>query len=308
MERLFLALTITDAQAGRTVKSLLRRELSMAAGFIAQVKMVSDGICLNGARVHTDTAVHAGDTLTVRIDDADGKNAAEPVVCAVSVVYEDAYFAVLNKPAGMAVHGAAGPGRAPTVANAAAALWGRDMPFHPVSRLDRGTSGLMAVAKCGYIHDRLRRMLHTDDFFREYLAVAEGIPSPDHGSIVLPIARDEACFARRRSDPDGLPSRTDYEVLWTNGAFSLLHITPRTGRTHQIRVHMAAVGHPLVGDGLYGGPASPCMDRPALHSAALTLRHPVTGEILRLRAPLCDDLRALLQAVGCDRNLQEYLS
>ena len=166
MEGLFLTLHVTDVQTGRTVKSLLRRELSMAAGFIARMKLAPDGIRLNGVRVHTDAVVRAGDTLTVRIDDMSGQNPAEPVDCGVLPVYEDAYLAVLSKPAGVAVHAAAGPNRAPTVANAAAALWGQDIPFHPVSRLDRGTSGLMTVAKCGYIHDRLRRMLHTNEFCR----------------------------------------------------------------------------------------------------------------------------------------------
>jgi 23S rRNA pseudouridine1911/1915/1917 synthase len=302
MEKLFLTLRVTDAQAGRTVRSLLRGELSMAAGLIARVKLAPDGIRLNGVRVHTDLPVRAGDTLIVRIDDM-GQNPAEPVDCGVYPVYEDAYLAVLDKPAGVAVHGAAGPGRAPTVANAAAALWGQNMPFHPVSRLDRGTSGLMTVAKCGYIHDRLRRMLHTDAFCRTYLAVVTGEPSPDCGSIELPIARVGDHPARYGIDPGGLPSRTDYRTLWTNGNFSLLRVTPRTGRTHQIRVHLSAAGHPLVGDVLYGGPASPWLARPALHSASLTLRHPVTDEILSMRAPLCGDLCDLLRTVGCEPDL-----
>jgi len=302
MEKLFLTLRVTDAQAGRTVRSLMRCELSMAACLIARVKLAPDGIRLNGERVHTDIPVRAGDTLIVRIDDV-GQNPEKPADCGVYPVYEDAYLAVLNKPAGVAVHGAAGLGRAPTVANAAAALWGQNMPFHPVSRLDRGTSGLMAVAKCGYIHDRLRRMLHTNEFSREYLAVAQGALSPDRGSIELPIARVGDNPARYGIDPGGLPSRTDYETLWTDGEFSLLRVTPRTGRTHQIRVHLSALGSPLVGDALYGGPVSPCIARPALHSAALTLRHPVTDETLMLRAPLCGDLCDLLRTVGCELDL-----
>ena len=207
-----LTLTVTPEQAGRTVKSLLRRELRMADGAIARVKTVPDGICLNGAHARTVDRVAAGDTLTVRIDDKRSGGRFTPVAVPLDILYEDADLLALNKPAGMAVHGGYDRGD-PTVANALAAYLGPDAVFHPVNRLDRGTSGVMLVARSGYVHDRLRCVLHTDGFRRTYLAVACGVGLPVSGTIDLPIARADDGTTRRAISPDGQPSVTDYTVL-----------------------------------------------------------------------------------------------
>ena len=253
-----LTLTVTPEQAGRTVKSLLRRELHMADGAIARVKTVPDGICLNGAHARTVHRVAAGDTLTVRIDDKRSGGRFTPVAVPLDILYEDADLLALNKPAGMAVHG--------------------------------GYDRVMLVARSGYVHDRLRRVLHTDGFRRTYLAVACGVGLPVSGTIDLPIARADDGTTRRVISPDGQPSVTDYTVLAERDGYTLLRVTPRTGRTHQIRVHFAALGHPLLGDALYGGDAS-LLARPALHSAAADLTQPVTGQLLHITAPVPDDLR-----------------
>jgi len=208
----------------------------------------------------------------------------------LDILYEDADLLVLNKPAGMAVHGGYDRGE-PTVANALAAYLGPDAVFHPVNRLDRGTSGVMLVARSGYVHDRLRRVLHTDGFRRTYLAVACGTGLPPRGTIDLPIARADDGSTRRIPAPGGQPSVTDYTVLAERDGCTLLRVTPRTGRTHQIRVHFAALGHPLLGDALYGGDASR-LARPALHSAAADFTQPVTGQSLHITAPIPRDLRA----------------
>ena len=207
-----LTLTVTPEQAGRTVRSLLRRELRMADGAIARVKTVPDGICLNGAHARTVDRVAAGDTLTVRIDDKRSGGRFTPVAVPLDILYEDADLLALNKPAGMAVHGGYDRGD-PTVANALAAYLGPDAVFHPVNRLDRGTSGVMLVARSGYVHDRLRCVLHTDGFRRTYLAVACGVGLPVSGTIDLPIARADDGTTRRAISPDGQPSVTDYTVL-----------------------------------------------------------------------------------------------
>ena len=161
-----------------------------------------------------------------------------------------------------------------------------------MNRLDRGTTGVMCAAKTGYMHERLRRLLHTPGLRREYLAISVGVPEPASGVIDLPIGRrgEEKRFCTR---PDGAPSLTRYETLAAADGLALLRLVPETGRTHQIRVHLAAIGCPLLGDRLYGR-ASEELARPALHSAALTLSHPLTGELVSVRAPLPEDMRGVL--------------
>ena len=166
---------------------------------------------------------------------------------------------------------------------------------HLVNRLDKGTTGLMAAAKNAYVHDRLRKQLHTADFRRTYLAVCAGEPEKRAGRIELPIGRAPASAIKRQIDPDGKPAATDYRVLGRAGKFSLVELTPLTGRTHQLRLHMAAIGCPLAGDWLYGMEDRALIPRPALHAYRLALTHPVTGERLALEAPLPEDMRKLLE-------------
>jgi len=288
MER--LELTVAPAQDGRTVGSLMRRELSMADGLISSVKFRPDGILVNGRRSRVTERVAAGDVLSVRVGDP-GRNDAAPLELPLDILWEDDALAVLDKPAGVGVYGEG----TPNIAGILAHMWGNSIEFHPVNRLDVGTTGIMVAAKDGYTHDRLRRLLHTDDFRREYLAVAEGEVTPATSSVDLPITRMPVDGTRRAVAADGLPSRTDYEVLGFRGGRTLLRLRLHTGRTHQIRVHMAAIGHPLVGDALYGAP-SPDIARPALHSHHLLLRHPITGETLDITAPIPEDMARLWKA------------
>ncbi len=286
-----LTLTVRPEWEGRTVKSLLKTQLGMTEGLIARVKLRETGILRNGQRCRTADRVSAGDVLAAEVGDGpEAKNAAEPVAVPLRFVYEDGDLAVIDKEPGMVVHGAAGG--PPTVANALAAARGPEQPFHPVHRLDRGTSGLLVIAKSAFVQERLRRALHTEDFVREYLALVSGTVEPERGTVELPIGRDPDHPTRRRIDPEGQNARTEYAA---EGAFpggTLLRLRPLTGRTHQLRVHMAAIGHPLLGDRLYGGGGEP--GRPALHAAKISLRHPVTGERLELVSPLPEDLRRIL--------------
>jgi 23S rRNA pseudouridine1911/1915/1917 synthase len=150
----------------------------------------------------------------------------------------------------------------------------------------------MCVAKSGYVHDRLRRELHSERFSREYLALAVGTVEPPEGVIDLPIARvGEKRFGAR---PDGAPSVTRYQTLRTGGGLTLLRVMPETGRTHQIRVHFAAVGYPLLGDRLYGRVSGELI-RPALHSYSLRLVHPVKNEEIYVSAPLPEDMLEVMK-------------
>lgn len=283
MPRLYRALCVPPSLAGQTVKQLLRRQLQLPEGYVSHLKFVPEGICINGRPARVTQRVCAGDELRIRIDDAHGCNPFPPCDSGVRFVWEDDYLAVAVKPAGVAVHGAGA-----TVASYAALRWGAQLPFHPVNRLDCGTTGLMVLAKCALAHELLRRALHTPAFTREYLAVAQGT-CPPRGRVEKPV--------------DGKAARTDYERLWAGESISLLRLRLTTGRTHQIRDHMASLGHPLVGDTAYGGADG--FPRPALHSAHCAFDHPFTGERLSLFEPIPPDLRALLGQYGCDASFFE---
>ena len=287
-----LTIEITPALAGRTVGSLLRTELRMTGGQISSAKFRENGILLSGRRVRVAETVRAGEVLSVSIADQGG-NHADPADIDIPVVWEDDCFAVLDKPAGITVHGAVGP----SVAAFLASKWGNNVQFHPVNRLDVGTSGLMIAAKSGYMHERLRRLLHTDAFIREYLALAEGSFPEARGSITLPVSRRAGPDRRHTADPDGLPCRTDYEMISQYGRFTLLRLRLFTGRTHQIRVHLSAAGHPIAGDTLYGAPEAP-IGRPALHSYRIRLIHPMTGETITFTSRLPQDMQRLITSAG----------
>ena len=282
MER--VTITVRPEQAGRTVKSLMLGELSMSKKLLSSAKFRPGGILLNGAPARTSVRVRPGDKLSVSVADR-RQNAAVPIAMALSILWEDDALLLLDKPAGVSVYG----GNRPNLAGIFAEKWGPLHEFHPVNRLDVGTSGLMVVAKDGYTHDRLRRLLHTEYFRREYLAVAQGALPPGSGFIDLPLSRAPVSGLRRAVDPAGLPCRTEYELLAQKDGRSVLRLRLYTGRTHQIRAHLAAIGHPLVGDRLYGADDLP-LPRPALHSRRVFLRHPITGETIDVTAPVPEDI------------------
>ena len=184
----------------------------------------------------------------------------------------------------------------PTLENALYAYAGSPEGFvyRPVNRLDKGTSGLMLAARTAHAQHLLQRLLHGSEFIREYLAVVEGAPPRDRGVIDLPIGKADGATIRREVRADGKPARTYYRVLETRGDRSLLRLRLETGRTHQIRVHLSALGCPVAGDFLYGTELDDLPGRFALHSALVRLRHPVTGEWIERESPLPSALSALL--------------
>lgn len=287
--------TVPPEDNGATVRHILRARLHFSAHAISRLVRVPDGILVNGQPVHTPFVLQTGDRLDVQTADHRPPSAViTPGPWPLPVLWEDEHILVVNKPAGMTAHASNFLPDTPTVAGALAWSRGAEFIFHPVSRLDKGTTGLMVIAKSGYVHDLLRRSLHTPDFRREYRAVCVGRPVPDKGTIDAPIGRDTRSAVARMVRPDGSPAVSHYQVLKTQGAFSLLRLRPETGRTHQLRVHMASIGCPLVGDWLYGVENLTLISRPALHSAALALVHPVTRELISVSAPIPDDMQRLL--------------
>jgi RluA family pseudouridine synthase len=291
-----ISITINMDQDGSTVRHILRAELHFSSHAISRLTRAENGILVNGCHARTVDILHAGDALTVETGDhRPPKVEVIPGDWPLPVVWEDGHLLVVNKPAGMTAHVSNFLPDTPTVAGALAWQRGTDFVFHSVNRLDKGTTGLMVVAKSGYVHDRLRRSLHSKQFQREYRAICVGCPNPPKGAINGPIGRDETSTIRRMVRPDGAPAVSHYEVLKTVNGLSLVKLLPETGRTHQLRVHMASIGFPLAGDWLYGVEDPELIPRPALHSYALTMTHPITGEVLRLTAPLPEDMARLVK-------------
>ncbi len=296
MSARYLQLHIGPELAGADVNSLLRRRLGLSGTVLRRIKWLPDGITVDGVRVTVRYRVQPGQTLSVRVSDPDSAGQPIPVDGPVDVVWEDADLAVVNKAPGVLVHPSHGHFD-DTVGNYLMARWrknGEEAGFHPVHRLDKGTTGLLAVAKHPYGQEKLKNQLHTGDFRRVYLAVCDGVPAPLEGIIDAPIGPVPGSLIAREVRADGKAARTHYRVLRTSGARSLVELELETGRTHQIRVHMAHIGCPLTGDFLYGTEDRDLIGRPALHSARLELTHPVTGERLALSLPLPEDMARLL--------------
>ena len=290
-----LTYTVTPEEDGRMVKGILRGNLQLSYTLLKSLKWRENAILLNGQSVHINAIVHTGDVVSVALseraprEDLYCEHTARP-----NIVYEDDDLLVLNKPAGVAMHPKADDASAPSLAAMLTGYLGEGSVPHFVSRLDKGTSGLLIAAKSGYVHDRLRRALHSDNLRREYRAVAVGAVTPDHGVIDAPIGRAEGSIIRRCVRADGLPSLTEYETLQTSERFTLLRLRPQTGRTHQLRVHMAHLGYPLAGDWLYGTEDKNLIARPALHSYELWFTQPITGQEFHFTATIPQDMQRLL--------------
>ena len=288
--------TVLPEEEGRMVKGILRGSLQLSYTLLKSLKWRENAILLNGQSVHVNAIVHAGDVVSVALSE---RTPREDLYCentaAPNIVYEDEDLLVLNKPAGVAMHPKADDAAAPSLAAMLTGYLGEGSVPHFVSRLDKGTSGLLIAAKSGYVHDRLRRALHSSELRREYRAVAVGQVTPPCGVIDAPIGRADGSIVRRCVREDGLVSRTEYEVLQTTERFTLLRLRPETGRTHQLRVHMAYLGHPLAGDWLYGTEDKNLIARPALHSYELWFTQPITGQELHFTAPIPQDMQRLLE-------------
>ena len=290
----YLDFPVLPEEEGKRVDSILfRRGLSTSA--VRRAKRRERGLLLDGETIYTSYPVRAGQVVSILCDD---RNPSEivPNSGPVDIVYEDQDLLVVNKPPHLAVHPCAGSWDDSLGARLVHyyKTLGLETGFHPVHRLDKGTSGLMVVAKHPAAQHALTAALHSDRFRREYLAICEGAVTPPSGLIDAPLGRTDWSYIRQEVRPDGKPARTWYETVETGERFSLLRLRLETGRTHQIRVHLAHLGHPLAGDFLYGTEDPALIDRPALHSYRLDLVLPFTGKPLSLETPLPSDMAKIL--------------
>ncbi len=291
----YLEFPVPPEQEGKRVdKVLFSHGLSTSA--VRRAKRREHGLLLDGEDIYTSYLVHAGQVVSILCDDKTGSDIV-PFDGPVDILYEDDDLLAVDKPAGLTVHPCAGNWEDSLGARLVCYYrkTGLKADFHPVHRLDKGTSGLMVVAKHPAAQHALTAALHSGGFLREYLAVCEGRPSPAAGVIDAPLGRTEESYIRQCVRPDGKSARTHYEVVGSNNRFSLLRLVLETGRTHQIRVHMAYIGHPLAGDFLYGTEDAELISRPALHSARLELTQPFTGERLVFTSPLPEDMARLME-------------
>ena len=291
-----LTLTVTPQLAGKDVNTLLRKELHLSGSSVRRAKTIPDGILLDGQPVFTTAKAVEGQNLSVFVGDTIFSEQIEGVSGPLDILYEDEDLLIINKDGRTPVHPSQGH-HGDTLANFLMAYYaeiGLRAAFHPVNRLDRGTSGLMAVAKHPHAHELLQQQLQDGRLARTYLAVCQGVPEPQAGTVDAPICREPGSVLRRMVSPDGAAARTHYQVLEEKKGRSLVRLRLETGRTHQIRVHMSHLGCPLVGDFLYGEETQELPDRFALHSASIRLYQPITGEEIALECPVPQELLNLL--------------
>lgn len=293
---------ITEQSEGMTVRQLLK-QCGYSHRILAHLKHKEMGICVDGDAVYMNHPLHKGELLTVHFTEGASSVHVIPVPLPLEIVYEDEDLLVVNKPAGMPVHPSLN-NYGNSLANAAAYYFseqGLPFVFRCVNRLDRDTSGLTVLAKNMLSAAILSDMVKRKVMKREYLAVAEGI-TEQSGTIDAPLSRKEGSIIERTVDfENGETAVTHYErlsVVTISGEsgsrnYSFLKILLETGRTHQIRVHLRHIGHPLPGDFLYN-PDYSIIKRQALHSACLSFPHPITGKTLHFELPLPEDMRQIL--------------
>jgi len=262
----------------------------------------SERVTVNGAAAKAHYKLKEGDRVEVEVPDPEPLE-VKPEAIPLDIVYEDASLIVINKPPGMVVHPAPGHSGG-TLVNALlhhcddlAGIGGVERPGI-VHRLDKDTSGLIVAAKTETCMQSLTRQFKERDIRKVYLALAKGTFESKTGEIDVPIGRHKTHRKKMSTHTSaGREAQTRYEVIRQLDGYAYVQLFPRTGRTHQLRVHLASIGHPILGDRLYGGtlgPGLPQIERQALHAYRLELTHPVTENLLQLESPLPSDMKTLL--------------
>ena len=277
-------------RAGR-LSSFLKEEMQMSTGLMNRLKW-QDLLFVNGTAVHTDFPVQPGDVITVPLNEPEPEYPAEEGD--LTILYEDDHILAVDKPAGMLIH----PSRARltgTLANIVIGYYqktGQHSAFHPITRLDRDTFGVVLLAKNAHVHSLLNDLHLQGGFQKTYHALVLGGPEVSSGTIDAPIGRLPLPSLLRQVDPAGKPSVTEYRLLEQRGNVSKLALRPVTGRTHQLRVHCAHMGYPILGDPQYGSERSReislqmGLTSQLLCAKELSFPHPITGESLCIQSKM----------------------
>ncbi|MFN8626536.1 MAG: RluA family pseudouridine synthase [Candidatus Binatia bacterium] len=297
----WVTLRVDARGAGRRLDRYLAALGTWGSRSQVQKLIAAGGVRLDGHHPKAGVPLHAGQAIEARTAAPAVAVGVEPEAIALDILYEDERLLVINKPAGMVVHPAPGNWRGTLVA-ALLHHWhgprpGLD-PSRPgiVHRLDKGTSGVLVIAKDAAALAALGQQFRRREVHKQYLAWVWGRVRRQRGTIAEPIGRNPVHRMRMAVRRDGREAETAFEVLERSTDVTLLRLYPRTGRTHQIRVHLASIGHPIVGDAVYGGKRSTAavrIARQALHAELIEFCHPGSGRRLRFSAPLPPDLVAL---------------
>ena len=282
---------IEEAYHGQTISSYLKGKGYPHAVMI-HLKKTPEGILLNGQWEYVNTRLSSGDFLEIRLIEESSSQNIQPLYAPFSIVYEDADILVVNKPANMPIHPSINHYEH-TLANAVCYYYenqGIPYTFRCANRLDKDTTGLTIIAKHMLSSAILSQDVANRAVHRKYLAIVKG-ETNNFGTIDAPIGRKDASAILRVIDyTHGEKAITHYEEIASKKGYTLLSLQLETGRTHQIRVHMASIGHPLIGDYLYHE-ASTELPRQALHSYCLEFYHPITKDLLHFTAPLPSDMQ-----------------
>lgn len=270
---------IDELESECKIRDYLKNHLGFSTSLIAKVKY--GGVFLNGVAVHMRALVKSGDEITVDFPDEESENIT-PIEMPLDILYEDEYLLAVNKPKNMPVHPCRG-NHLPTLAEGVRAYLGKPFVFRAVNRLDRDTSGIVLIAKSQLAAAKMCVAMQKKHFDKTYIAVVSGVPEEECGVINAPIERESEGNIKRIVTPSGKESITEYEVLSkTDDGNSIVRVKAITGRTHQIRVHFAYIGHPLVDDFLYGERSNEGKTY-TLHCTEITFPHPKDNEPLTIR-------------------------
>ncbi len=296
-----LVFTVSEDGAGQRLDRWLLARLGDPTLTRSRLQALirAGAVQLNGEPARAGVRLRPNDLIVIELPESPPQESLEPEPFTLPVLYEDEHIIAVDKPSGMVVYPAAGHPRH-TVINqliSHCALAGFGAPYRPgiVHRLDEGTSGVLLVAKTDLAYLKLIEQFKSREVEKRYLALVRGRVIEDEGRIEGPIGRDPAHRQRMRIIPHGKPAITEFRVLKRWERTTLLEVRPLTGRTHQIRVHLSAIGHPVVGDDVYSSKSSGGEGRLMLHAWQLKLAHPITGERLELVAPLPGEFRQLLE-------------
>lgn len=266
----------------RKIEAILEREILLSRSLIARLKRIDGAVLLNGKSERVITTVKDGDVLTVNVPEKESRIDSKKIP--LDIIFEDEDILAVNKPWGIPVHPSKNHA-SDTLANGIKYYLGENSAIHIITRLDRETSGVVLIAKNTHSAKILTEQMKNGNIQKEYVAIVNGKTEPEKGIIDAPIDRDTGI--KRKVTENGKSAVTEYEVI-KSGELSAVRLFPKTGRTHQIRVHLSYIGHPIFGDSMYGAPQ--VGERTRLHCRRLVFQHPATTEKIEIIAPIPENM------------------